>query len=153
MHLVRAVLVALLLVTPVAAQDVRPVPDAVSYLTASVNPTIAAIEAARSSDPWCRLTQLGISELVGNTLVLTLKHAIRSPRPCFGCPSDGMPSGHAMNATIGISFQWTRGAAAAATTAALRSEANRHTKTQLVAGIGVGLLAEYLGHLVKCEGK
>jgi len=127
--------------------------DWVSYGTAAVNPAIGVVSAWRSDQRWCRLGQIGISELVGNGSTLAIKHFVRSARPCLDCPADGMPSGHSMNSVIGVSqydlglrlgwtFSWG--------TQQLRGEAHRHTKTQRAAGLLIGAGAEFAGHLLKC---
>lgn len=138
--------------TPAGAQEaVSPAPDAVSYATAFVNPTVAAIRAVRSDHRWCRFGQLGISELVGNATTLTLKHVVRSPRPCAGCGADGFPSGHTMNSVIGVASGWQLGMTFPVSTAGLRMAAHRHTPWQVLAGAAIGGLAEYAGHFVlKC---
>jgi membrane-associated phospholipid phosphatase len=143
--------VVLLVATSASAQEVRRLPDAVSWGTAAVNPTMAVVQALRSDTPTCRLLQLAISESVGNGLTLTLKHFIRSPRPCVGCPPDGFPSGHTMNATIGLSWNVRLGSGFAGGTGALRIAARRHTPWQVAGGLGLGLLAEGIGHLKHCE--
>lgn len=147
------VLLCLLLPRAVSAQPpVEPIADWVSWGTAFTNPTIAAYRAIRSDQPRCKLTQLAISELVGNGVSVGLKHLIHSPRPCLGCAPDGMPSGHSMNSVIGISsWRWEFGASFAWGTQALRGAANRHTPWQRAAGIALGGAAELAGHLVHCQ--
>src|SRR5690349_11545625 len=92
-----------LLLVIALAQAVAPIPDAVSWGTAFVNPTLATIDALKSEHKGCRLARLALSEGVGNGLSIGLKHLIVSPRPCAGCNPDGMPSGHSMNSAIGFS--------------------------------------------------
>lgn len=152
MHLVRAVVVALLLVAPVSAQEpVNPVLDALSYGTALVNPTIAAVQAIRSDHRWCKLGQLALSEAIGNTSTLTIKHFDHSPRPCRGCADDGNPSGHTMNSAIGMSSTgWAVGASFVWGTGALRHESNEHTWRQIALGGFIGILSDLAGHFLKC---
>lgn len=151
-HSLRLVVLLLVASPATAQQPVSPVPDALSYGTALVNPAIAAYKAARSSDPMCRLSQLGIAELVGNGTALTLKRLVRSPRPCAGCAPDGFPSGHTMNSTIGsISAGWQVGLTFTAGTGGLRMAAHRHTPWQVLAGAAIGLGADAAGHLLKCD--
>lgn len=148
----KTLLIVLLFAAPVSAQvPVSPAPDWVSYGTAAVNPTIAAIEAWRSPSRACRFGQLAISEAVGNVAALTLKHFIVSPRPCIGCQPDGMPSGHTMNSTIGFSSHWKVGVVFTVATAELRTDAHRHTPWQVAAGAALGIGAEAAGHLLKCR--
>jgi len=130
---------------------VAPIPDWASYGTAIVNPSIAAVQAWRATDRPCRFGQLAISEVVVNTAALTLKHFIVSPRPCLGCPPDGMPSGHTANSAIGFSRHWQLGLAFTLGTAALRTDANRHTKEQVFWGAVLGFTGEAAGHLLKCQ--
>lgn len=140
-------LVCFLLVSTaaVAQQPVVKWADVASYGTAAVNPTVAAVEAARGPDKWCHLGQLGISELLLNTTVLTMKHFIVSPRPCIGCGVDGMPSGHFANSLIGNSWNRSLGFTVSFATADLRYEAHRHTKTQLLVGGLLGAGADWAG--------
>lgn len=143
----------LFLAAPVSAQvPVQPVPDVLSYGTAAVNPSIAVYKALRSSDRWCELSRLGVSELIGNGVALTVKRYVHSERPCLGCAPDGMPSGHSMNGAIGAFSSGGWGIAFALPTPFLRVEAHRHTKKQAVLGTLLGLGADALGHLiVKCD--
>lgn len=146
------VLLLLLVASPAVAQSVVPWADWTSYATAAVNPTIATIHAARSGDALCQLSRLGVSELVGNAITLTTKRLVTSPRPCLGCASDGMPSGHTANSAIGFSSGWQIGLAFTLATAELRTAAHRHTPWQVAAGAGIGLFSEWAGHaLVKCR--
>jgi membrane-associated phospholipid phosphatase len=139
-------MIALLL----ALQLVNPVADWSSYATATVNPTVAAVQAWKASDRICRLEQLALSEVIGNGLSLTLKHVVSSPRPCVGCVPDGFPSGHSVNASIGFSgWQWGFGFAVG--TGLLRIAANRHTPKQVVAGMLIGIGADAAGRLVRCD--
>lgn len=150
----KLLLLCLLIGAPVQAQTVRKLPDVVSWGTAAVNPTIAAIDAWNSPDRACRLKKLIILEGLGNGLSLTLKHLIASPRPCVGCPPDGFPSGHTMNSAIGLSRNWyVGGAIAIGATGILRSPvaANRHTWKQVAAGAGIGLGVNAAGLLLKCQ--
>lgn len=144
--------VLLATVVPAQAQEVRRVPDVISWGTAAVNPTLAAIDAWRAPDRACRLTKLIILEGIGNGLSLTLKHLIASPRPCAGCAPDGFPSGHTVNSAIGLSRNWYLGGAISiGATASLRVAAHRHTWKQVAAGAAIGLGADAAGHLMKCQ--
>jgi len=150
---ISAVLLALLLFAPVVQAQpppVEPWADRLSYGTALVNPTVAAIAAWRSPHRACKLGQLAISEAVGNVAVITLKHFIVSPRPCFGCTPDGEPSGHTMNSTIGFASSWRLGVGFTWSTAILRTTAHRHTPTQVLTGALLGIAAEGAGHLLRC---
>lgn len=140
---------ALILALQLAA--VQPVPDVLSYGTAAANPTMAAIQAWQAPDRKCAFERLALSEAIGNGVSLTLKHFIVSPRPCLGCAPDGFPSGHAMNSAIGFSNNWQVGLSMTLGTAALRVDANRHTKWQVLAGAAIGIGAEAAGRLVKCQ--
>ena len=146
------VTLVLLLASPARAQEpVEKWADYTSWATALANPTIAAVQAARSSDPKCRLGQLALSEAIGNGATLALKHLIVSPRPCVGCAPDGMPSGHTMNSAIGVSSRWQVGLFFTLGTAELRTAANRHTPAQVAAGAALGFVAEWAGHrLLHC---
>jgi hypothetical protein len=126
--------------------------DGISWATAFVNPTVAAIEAWRSPRRGCKFAQLAISEAIGNVAVLTLKHFIVSPRPGFGLPPDGQPSGHSMNSVIGATA-WNPGIGLSFTfaTGGLRHQANRHEWDQIVWGWLLGFGAEAAGHLLRCE--
>lgn len=148
-----AAVILLLFAAPLHAQEpVNRWADWASYGTAAINPTIAAVDAWRSPSRGCHFARLALEEGIGNGLSLTLKHFIVSPRPCLGCQPDGMPSGHTLNATIGFSTSWKWGTAAALTTAQLRTDAHRHTPWQVLAGAGLGVLAEGLGHaIIRCE--
>lgn len=150
----KALLIALLLIAaPVSAQQpVQPWADGVSYGTAMINPSIAAVQAWRSPHRGCKLGQLAISEGVGNVAALTLKHFVISARPCVGCLSDGWPSGHSMNAAIGYS-SWNPGIGLSfgLLTGGLRHQANRHYWNQIGAGLALGVGAEAVGHLLRCE--
>ncbi len=151
-----AVYVALLIVAlagPVAAQEpVNKAADYASWGTALANPTIAAVKAARGPDPWCHLGQLGLSEVIGNSASMTLKHFIVSPRPCLGCAPDGMPSGHTMNSAIGVSSNWRIGLFFTLGTASLRQEAHRHTPLQVLMGAALGGGAEWAGQkMLRCK--
>jgi len=136
----------------VAQLAVAPVPDIASYATAAINPTIAAVQAWKSAHRACRFGQLAIAEAVGNGAALTLKHFVVSPRPCAGCLSDGMPSGHTMNAAIGVSQGWRYGLALTVATGALRVDAHRHTPRQVLAGAGLGIGADFASrNLLRCR--
>lgn len=149
-------LIVLLLAAPAAAQQaVQPVPDALSYGTAAINPAIAAYKALKSSNKPCALSRLAVSELIGNGVSIGIKrwrygHA-DAVRPCLGCDPDGAESGHSMNGAIGaFSSGW--GIAFALPTPFLRVEAHRHTKKQAVLGTLLGLGADALGHvIVRCD--
>lgn len=147
------VLILVLVAGPAHAQQpVNHWADWASYETAAVSPAIAAVKAWKSPDRSCKLKQLALSEGIGNGLALAMKHFIVSPRPCVGCSPDGMPSGHAMNAMIGVRASWKWGGAAALATEELRRDANRHTRTQGAVGLGLGALAEFAGHtFVHCQ--
>ncbi len=160
----RAILVTiaalLLLAQMVSAQPpppdtrppVEPIADWASYATAFANPAIAAVDAWRSEHRWCKLGQLGISELTGNLSVFALKHFIVSPRPCLGCAADGDPSGHSMNAMVGFTaHNWGIGLSFGLATGGLRYEAHRHFRSQIAKGLLLGALAEGAGHLLKCQ--
>lgn len=153
----KALLLVLLLSVPLAAQQpVREVPDVASWATAAVNPAIGVWRAVHAPDPMCRLSQLGLAELIGNGTVLLIKHFVTSQRPCAGCRADGMPSGHSMNSVIGLgsSRGWRIGVSIglAVGTGGLRSAANRHTAPQVAVGLGIGVGADALSHLiVRCE--
>lgn len=147
-------LLSVLTALPVSAQSatVNSVPDGISYATAAINPAIATWKALHAPDKLCALTKLGISELIGNGVALTVKHFVHSPRPCAGCAPDGMPSGHSMNGAIGAFSSGGWGLAFSVPTPFLRVAAHRHTKTQVLAGTLLGLGADAVGHyLVKCE--
>ena len=140
----------LLISTTVYAQEpVTKWADAVSWGTAFVNPTVATVEALRSDQKGCRLGKIALSEGIANGLALTMKHFILSPRPCLGCLPDGMPSGHSANSMIGASG-WRYGIVLGATTGSLRMQANRHTPTQVAAGLLLGAGAEFAGRLIHC---
>ncbi len=156
----KAFLIVLLFATSVSAQalPVQPVvgwADDLSYATAMVNPGVAAFKAIKHKD-WCKLGRLGVSELVGNGISLTIKHFVVSPRPCFMCPPDGMPSGHSMNGAIGawensVGSNHGWGFAWDITTPILRVDAKRHTKKQAVLGTMLGAGSDVLGHfIVRC---
>ena len=145
-----AILVVFLPQITLAQEPVAKIPDAVSWGTAFVNPAIAAVKAARSATPKCELLRLGLSEAVGNVATIAIKHFVVSPRPCLGCAPDGSPSGHSMNATIGVSG-WRYGLLFSVGTMQLRREANRHTLPQVLQGFAVGIGAEAAGRLLKCE--
>jgi membrane-associated phospholipid phosphatase len=145
-------LLVLLLCVPLSAQQpVQPWADYASYPTAFVNPTVAAVDAWRSSSRACHFGRLALSEAIGNGVTLALKHVIVSPRPCmgFGCQADGMPSGHTMNSAIGM-FSSRYGFTATIATGGLRMAAHRHTWQQVLAGAAVGVGAEAAGRLVRC---
>lgn len=150
----KALVGVLLLSGTLSAQtvEVRSLPDAVSWATAAVNPGVAAYKAIRSPEPKCQLSRLLVAEALGNGPALLLKRFVSSPRPCAGCAPDGMPSGHSMNSVIGIdSTGWALGASFAVGTGALRVAAHRHTKTQVVAGLLLGGVAEWASYrIVKC---
>jgi membrane-associated phospholipid phosphatase len=125
--------------------------DDLSYATAAINPTIAAVEAWRSPSRLCHFGRLAISEAVANGVGITIKHFVVSPRPCLGCAPDGMPSGHTWNSAVGyLSSGW--GFTATIATGVLRHEANRHTWPQVIAGAMLGVGAEASGLLLKCKG-
>lgn len=149
----RLLLLLCLFAAPLCAQEpVNPWADAASWGTALVNPSVAAVKAARGADPWCHLGQLGLSELIGNGSVMALKHFIVSPRPCAGCDSRGMPSGHSMNSVLGVSSNWRFGLFFSLGTVQLRQEAHRHTRWQTAAGAALGGLSELAGQkLLQCK--
>lgn len=151
---IKRIVIAVLLLSPappaLAQQPVEKLPDYASWGTALVNPSVAAVQALRSDRPGCRLAQLAISEAVGNAATIAIKHFVVSPRPCLGCAADGSPSGHSMNATIGLS-QWRYGLVLSFGTMQLRRDAHRHTLAQVLQGFAVGIGAEAAGRLVKCE--
>jgi hypothetical protein len=148
-----AVIIFLLSATSAFAQEpVAKVPDALSYATAFVNPTIATVDALRSDHKWCELGRLGISEAVGNGATLLAKHlaygSSMAQRPCAGCVPDGWWSGHMMNSTIGAEgwryvFSFTTGG--------LRVAAHRHTASQVAIGFLAGVGANFAGQLLKCQ--
>jgi len=131
-------------------QPVQPAWDWASYGTAAVNPGVAAYKAIRHKD-WCKLGQLGISELIGNTVTIVVKRHVESPRPCFMCPPDGMPSGHSMNGAIGAWANGGWGYAFTVVTPFMRYEARRHTKKQAVFGTLLGVGSDAAGHLLRCN--
>ena len=133
------------------AQAVAPIPDAISWATAFVNPTLSVIDAATGPQPWCHLARLGLSELAGNGLSIVLKHVIVSQRPCSGCGVDGFPSGHTMNAALGFSRDWRVGLSLTLGTGILRHEAHRHTNGQILGGAVLGVGAEATGRLIRCQ--
>jgi membrane-associated phospholipid phosphatase len=150
----KLLLLALLLLPEIAScqtlPPVEPWADRLSWGTAFVNPTVAAIEAWRSPRRGCRLGQLAISEAVGNGIAIGLKHFVVSPRPCLGCGHDGMPSGHTMNSVIGFSSSWRVGVGFAWSTAVLRTTAHEHTAGQVAWGAVLGIGAEAAGHVLRC---
>lgn len=132
--------------------EVRSLPDAISWATAAVNPSVAVYKAIRSPEPICQLSRLLVAEGIGNGLTFFGKRFITSPRPAAGLMPDGMPSGHSMNSVIGIdSTGWALGGSFAIGTGALRVVAQRHTKTQVVMGLLLGGVAEWASYrIVKC---
>ncbi len=140
---------------------VSELPDALSYVTAGVNPAIAAWRAIHSDDPQCRLSQLLISEAIVNGSGLLLQRFVSSPRPCAGspgCSGSGMPSLHTANSVVGLGasrgWGFALGVSLSIGTAGLRVHANRHTPWQVAAGLGLGAFGEWAGHrLVQCEGE
>lgn len=152
-RLLRLLFLLACLFTPLlvhAQEPVKPWADVTSYGTAAVNPVTAAIKAWHSSDPACALGRLAISEAIGNGVALVMKHFIVSPRPCLGCPPDGMPSSHVMNSSLGMfSSKW--GFTATIATGFLRHEANRHTWQQIATGAAIGVGAELGGRLIPCQ--
>jgi hypothetical protein len=130
---------------------VEPIADWASYPTAFANAAIAAVEAWRSEHRGCKLGQLAISEAVGNLAVFTLKHFIVSPRPGFGLPPDGQPSGHSMNSVLGYRA-WNPGIGLSFTfaTGGLRHQANRHEWDQILWGWLLGFGADAAGLLLRC---
>jgi membrane-associated phospholipid phosphatase len=155
------VVLALLVASPAAAQP-RPVnewADWSSYGTALGNPMNVALQAIRDRK-WCELGRLGIQEGVGNGVTLGIKHTVTSSRPCAGCPPDGFPSGHTMNAGIGADAarwgfgdrwkDWIVSAGLVFLTGLLRHEANRHYWYQIGAGAAVAVGADAAGYLLHC---
>lgn len=152
----------LIVCVPASAQP-QPVnkwADWSSYGTAGVNVTIGVIDAWQSERRGCHLAQLLLSEGVGNGTALTVKHYVRSPRPCISCPPDGMPSAHTMNGIIGINqthkaSSWKGrlivGVTAATLTGVLRWQANRHTWEQIGWGALLGVGAELSGQIIRCD--
>ncbi len=114
-----------------------------------MNPTVATVEALRSDQKKCLLVRIALSEAILNGTALTMKHFILSPRPCLGCQPDGMPSGHSGNSMIGATG-WRYGIVFGAATGSLRMQANRHTPTQVAAGLLLGAGAEFAGKLIHC---
>ena len=131
------------------AQEVNKWANGVSWATAFVNPTVAAVDALKSEQKGCRLARLALSEAIGNGVTIVLKHVIESPRPCVGCAADGFPSGHTANSFIGVSG-WRYGFAFGFTTGQLRRDAHRHTFPQVLAGAAIGIGSEFAGRVVKC---
>lgn len=156
------VLLLLALARPATAQPlpVNKWADWSSYGTAGVNVTIGVVDAWQSERRGCHLAQLALSEVVGNGTALGVKHYVRSPRPCIGCPPDGMPSAHTMNGIIGINqphpaASWKGrvlvGVTAAVLTGFLRWQANRHTWEQIGWGAVLGVGAELSGQIIRCD--
>lgn len=159
----KALFLVLLLLVPATVAAQEPVvkwADWVSYGTAAVNPAMATYEAFKSETPKCRLGRLALAEGIGNGVALTIKHFVRSERPCLGCAPDGMPSSHTMNSFIGIDapgpasgwgVRMGIGIAMGGTTAGLRVVGNRHTPTQVLVGALLGIGAEAASRaLVPC---
>lgn len=130
-----------------AQEPVNRLADWSSYGTAVVNPTLGVIGALRSSDPKCQLGRLALSEGLGNGVTALIKTTVHSPRPCLGCPSDGMPSGHTMNSAVGANWHPRFGLSFTLSTGDLRTAANRHTPAQVVAGALLGIAADYAPRL------
>jgi len=162
MKLLLAVVVFCIGAIPIRAQEpVRRVPDAVTWLTASANPIVAVILAARSDAPRCRLTQLGISGGITTTVGLLAQHYVTSPRPCVGspgCSGNGAPSLHTAWGVLGISrgvhsgLGITFSVAMAVGTAGGRVDAKRHTPWQVLEGLALGSAAEWAGQrLLRCD--
>jgi len=156
MRLILAVAVVVLLGVGVAAQaPVRPVPDALSWATASVTPALAVWRAYKSPDPVCQFSQLGVSGGIVAAGLLAQRFIV-SPRPCVGspgCSGNGMPSLHSAVGVIGLTSGWRVAIGFSVGTGILRTEhfANRHTKTQAAVGLGLGAFAEWAGsRLVRC---
>jgi len=145
-------LIVALWAAPVFAQEpVNTIPDKLSYATAAVNPTIAAIKALQSEHKGCQLGRLALSEGIGNVTTIVIKALVHSPRPCLGCAADGMPSGHTMNSFIGASASgWAIGASFGIATGGLRMTAHRHTFAQVAAGAAIGIGSDVAGRLIHC---
>ena len=144
--------ILLLLSSLCYAQEKPPVidwADKSSWVTASIEPSVSFIEALRSNDKKCNLLKLGLKEAITNGTVLTIKHLYSSPRPCLGCPDDGMPSGHTANAFTGNN--WQVSLYFGTVTGILRHRANRHTWTQVAVGTLVGVGSDFLGNLIHCK--
>jgi len=144
----RTIALVLLLSAPLCAQDVRPVPDALSWGTAAVNPTVGLVRAFQSEDRACHLKRLAVSGGIASTGIL-LQRVIDSPRPC--CAGNGMPSLHAAFGSVGSSWSWGFGASFAVGTGGLRVAANRHTRGQAWAGVLLGMGGELASQLIRCE--
>lgn len=133
------------------AQEVKRGPDAISYGLAAVNPALGIIQAIRAEDTKCQLAQLGVSAAIGESLAFTMQHFLVSARPC--CDGNGMPSAHALSSSLGASWNWKVSWAFSLGTAEARVAAHRHTRTQALAGVGLGLLSEWAGQtIVRCRG-
>lgn len=147
---VRLLAIVILLCTaiPVQAQEVKPLPDWVSYGTAGVDAAKSAFDAWRAPDRGCRFARLGLSEAIGNGVTLAVKHFVHSDRPCSGytasCGSDGQPSGHTVNSFIGGLDSPRLGWSFGVTTGLLRSAANRHFPFQIYTGALIGIGADLL---------
>lgn len=131
--------------------------DKVSWVTAGVNMTWGAIEAARGDRPWCHLGQMAVSGGLAIGGALTLQHVIDSPRPC--CPGNGMPSAHAAASWVGLaqpgrargfSLRFTIGLGSAGATTILRPAAHRHTDKQAIWGSVLGAGSEAVSQLIPC---
>jgi hypothetical protein len=141
-------LLLLLLSAKVEAQD-KPVvdwADKTSYATAATSPSASLIEAVRGESKKCDLLKLGLKEVLANGVGITIKHFVVSPRPCLGCPPDGMPSGHTWNSFIGN--DWRFALSFGITTGVLRHTANRHTWKQVAAGALLGVGSDVAGELI-----
>lgn len=161
-----AVLAALLMaVAALGAQsekpEVQPGFDAASWATAAVNPATGLWQAAHSSDQKCQISRWLVSEGILQAALYATKKLVKGPlaeRPCFGCPQDGFPSGHAANATMGSIDAWQGNGWNAAfsvsmpvATAVFRYLAHRHDAKQVAAGVAFGFAADWAGHrLVRC---
>lgn len=134
-----------------AQEPVSTVPDVASWPIAFANSAIAATDAIRGPHAKCGLARLALSAGIENGVALTLKHFVVSPRPCLGCASNGWPSGHEGQSLVGFSNHWQIGLGFGLVTGALRVQANRHTKWQVLAGAVVGIGSEALGKVIKCD--
>jgi len=161
MRMMVAALLLLVASTASAQESVREVPDVISWGTAAVNPALGVWRAIHSGDPQCKLSQLLVSTGIASSGLL-LQHFIRSPRPCLGspgCSGNGMPSMHSAYSTIGAlsgsGSGWKNigiGVTFSVGTGVGRRLANRHTTPQVLGGMSLGWLSEFLGQaLVRCD--
>lgn len=148
--IVALVLSLFVLARPAHAQEqttMEKTADVASYGTVALNGTMTVLSILKSDHPTCEAKQAATAVGVAVLTSELVKHFVSKARP-DGSDFKSMPSEHAAVSEALSGYSFYVGTSISFGTGGLRVGANRHDKTDVAAGLGIGYLSQQLGKLI-----